>query len=89
MLWDRKPRVSIPTTKGLVGVGKLDRDGARELVPSQAPPNSQVPVLSIILDGLIGPRAEVPVKVNGHQCVAILDSESQGLFYLSLFMEIV
>lgn len=33
--------------------------------------------LNVIPAGLIGPSAEVPVMVNGHQCSAILDSGFQ------------
>lgn len=40
----------------------------------------------MIPEGLIGPRAEVLVVVNGHKCIAILDSGSQvTILFKSLY----
>lgn len=59
------------------GVGKPGKDRTGKSVPSWALPDSGALALSVILEGLIGPRAEVPVVVNGHGCAAILDNGFQ------------
>lgn len=60
---------------------------ARELALPCGTPDSQALTLAPapLPQGLIGPRMEVPVTLNGKHCLAVLDNGSQVMILVESF----